>query len=392
MGDSITALPPVTPSPTPDMNRNRLPTLFEVLSRRTTAPVDLFSFYIYMRDQQRSVDYLDFWLDVSQHMSLCRHYVRELRRSVLVDTPENEKASKHSSAVLSTGSGNMQDVTGIAGPSNEKATPEQRLSAFLRSETASKHSPTRSQDSSSSHQHTPSYEQPPRPSFMNSMTGSSPEGVTSSSSPGQGTTSDNSPAVGNVGRADVRASAEKILYTYLLPGSEREIILPQGILNEVTAAIEEDNRDDPEVFDQAKDYVFQAMERDAFPGFLRSKALGNVVPPSLMMRLIVGLLSLFGALWTAFCLIFLNYDRTTRCWLILPFTVAVYALMSHQYMCDPIIAIAGFSEYTFMSFARMKEPFVRKLLFKRAWMILAVIVLLDTAICCLFIFVPGRRL
>lgn len=25
------------------------------------APVDLFSFYIYMRDQQRSVDYLDFW-------------------------------------------------------------------------------------------------------------------------------------------------------------------------------------------------------------------------------------------------------------------------------------------------------------------------------------------
>lgn len=43
------------------MNRNRLPTLFEVLSRRTLPPVDLFSFYIYMRDQQRSVDYLDFW-------------------------------------------------------------------------------------------------------------------------------------------------------------------------------------------------------------------------------------------------------------------------------------------------------------------------------------------
>jgi hypothetical protein len=44
-----------------EMTRNRLPTLFEVLSRRTLPPVDLFSFYIYMRDQQRSVDYLDFW-------------------------------------------------------------------------------------------------------------------------------------------------------------------------------------------------------------------------------------------------------------------------------------------------------------------------------------------
>ena len=50
-----------TPSPHPDLSRNRLPTLFEVLSRQTLAPVDLFSFYIYMRDQQRSVDYLDFW-------------------------------------------------------------------------------------------------------------------------------------------------------------------------------------------------------------------------------------------------------------------------------------------------------------------------------------------
>lgn len=50
-----------SPSPLLDINRNRLPTMFEVLSRRTLPPVDLFSFYIYMRDQQRSVDYLDFW-------------------------------------------------------------------------------------------------------------------------------------------------------------------------------------------------------------------------------------------------------------------------------------------------------------------------------------------
>lgn len=44
-----------------ELHRNRFPTLFEVLSRKTVAPLDLYSFYIYMRDQQRSVDYLDFW-------------------------------------------------------------------------------------------------------------------------------------------------------------------------------------------------------------------------------------------------------------------------------------------------------------------------------------------
>lgn len=49
-------MPPRDPS-----QRTRFPNLFEVLSRQTLAPLDLFSFYIYMRDQQRSVDYLDFW-------------------------------------------------------------------------------------------------------------------------------------------------------------------------------------------------------------------------------------------------------------------------------------------------------------------------------------------
>lgn len=162
-----------------------------------------------------------------------------------------------------------------------------------------------------------------------------------------------------VARADIRASAEKILYTFLLPGAEREIILPQGILNEITNAIEREGRDDPEVFDAAKDYVFQAMERDAFPGFLRAKALGNIVQPSMMLRLIVGLVSLFAAFWAAFVLILLDKSRVTRCWVILPFTVGVYCTTSHQYMLDPLLAMVGYSEYTFMRWHRVKEPFVK---------------------------------
>ncbi|KAI9682814.1 MAG: Bud site selection protein, Revert to axial protein 1 [Bathelium mastoideum] len=356
--------------------RDRLPTLFEVLSRRTTAPVDLFSFYIYMRDQQRSVDYLDFWLDVSQHMSLCRHYVRELRRSVLVETPELEKAgSKRSSAVLE----NLQDIRDAPGPSGypEQRTQDARLSAFLRSESGSKHSPSNSHGSQGSGT-TTGTERPPRPSFM---TGNS-------NSPAQAS---NSPAH-TVARADIRASAEKILYTYLLPGAEREIILPQSILDDIIQAVERQSRDDPEVFDPAKDYVFQAMERDAFPGFLRAKALGNIVPPSMMLRLILGMLSLFGAFWAAFVLIFLNYSRLTRCWLILPFTFGVYFLASHQYMLDPLTALAGLSEYTFLKYYRIREPFVRHLLSKRALMCLGWIAAIDAALLCLFIFVPGKRL
>lgn len=213
-------------------------------------------------------------------MSLCRHYVRELRRSVLLETPDLEKGgSKRSSQILDQY--NLDRTSSDQGPSGtqnngktsyatERKSSDQRLSAFLRSDNGSGHSPQNSQHSHSE-DNTPGSEHPPRPSFMTQTSNSPSPNLNSSNSRSPQTT---------VARADIRASAEKILYTFLLPGSEREIILPQGILNEIMRAIEQEGRDDPEVFDAAKDYVFQAMERDAFPGFLRAKALGNIVQPS----------------------------------------------------------------------------------------------------------------
>ncbi|KAK6613448.1 rgs domain protein [Botrytis cinerea] len=350
-------------SPQPDLNRNRLPTLFEVLSRRTLPR-----------------------LDVAQHMSLCRHYVRELRRSVMIGTPKGDDAqSKRSSAALE----NIGDVTSAAGPSmfttEKEKNQDAQMSAFLREQSDTGeviapqgHSPSHSLGSNvSGHNIGTMSSERPRPSFM-----SSPMDLTSDS---------NSPAH-TVARADIRASAEKILYTFLLPGAEREIILPHSITQDITISIEERGRDDPEVFDAAKDYVFQAMERDAFPGFLRMKALGNLVPPSMMLRLIVGLLSMFAAFWVGFILIFLNYPHHTRVWLLLPFTIGVYALCSHQYALDPILALAGYSEYTFMSFSKIREPFVRRLLHKRALMVLMVTAITDAALVLIFALVPGKRL
>jgi hypothetical protein len=229
-------------------------------------------------------------------MSLCRHYVRELRRSALVDEPE-KTGSKRSSAILE----HVGDVNDPAGPivnlSEEEKTHDQRLSQFLRNDNS--YSPDRSVKSLGDENKT---HDRARPSFMSNR-----EPRTDSTAP-----------VHTVARPDIRASAEKILYTFLLPGSEREIVLPDSITSRITRSIEEEGRDDPEVFDAAKDYVFQAMERDAFPGFLRTKALGNLVPPSMMLRLILGLLSMFGGFWTAFVLIFLDYTRLNRLWVCSP--------------------------------------------------------------------------
>ena len=67
-------------------------------------------------------------------------------------------------------------------------------------------------------------------------------------------------------------------------------------------------------------------------------------------------------------------------------------LASQQYSLDPLLAILGFSEYTFMNWSRIRDPYIRSLLVKRATMNLAFTVLIGAAIIILFIFVPGKRL
>jgi hypothetical protein len=42
---------------------------------------------------------------------------------------------------------------------------------------------------------------------------------------------------------------------------------------------------------------------------------------------------------------------------ILPFTVGVYLLFTHQYNLDPAIALVGYSESTFMKFRHIDEVY-----------------------------------
>lgn len=45
-----------------------------------------------------------------------------------------------------------------------------------------------------------------------------------------------------------------------------------------------------------------------------------------------------------------------------------------------------------MNWMKIREPFIRKLLVKRALMVLAITILIDAALTILFVFVPGKRL
>lgn len=62
---------------------NRWPTLFEILNKKTESPLDLWSFYVFMRDEENAIDYLDFWIDTVQHINLCKAYVKGLRDTLI---------------------------------------------------------------------------------------------------------------------------------------------------------------------------------------------------------------------------------------------------------------------------------------------------------------------
>ena len=225
-------------------------------------------------------------------MSLCRHYV-ELRRSILVGTPELEKGeSKRSSQVLESLGDMNHPVAGPAYLSSEKERGQDaQMSAFLREER------------SHGHGHSPTAASAPRPPPACKQSASRP--LTAShhaqaSCPPHSILLPNLPTLQlTLSHVPTFATPPRRSFTPSSFQARARNHPPTLYPNDITVSIEDLGRDDPEVFDAAKDYVYQAMERDAFPGFLRMKALGNLTPVSCMFRLLLGLLGMFAGFWAA---------------------------------------------------------------------------------------------
>jgi hypothetical protein len=154
------------------------------------------------------------------------------------------------------------------------------------------------------------------------------------------------------------------------------------------------------------------MEQDAFPRFLRAKAFGNLTPISALVRLVVGLVTLWIGLAVGFALIFLdvkpkskrffvslsptvviqntNYNVSIK--LFIPFSIAILCLISYQYELDPILVFFGQSETTPFRTLRIRESYVKKLLIGRAVWVSILVAACIAALTLLFWAVPGHRL
>ncbi|ODQ60239.1 hypothetical protein WICANDRAFT_30061 [Wickerhamomyces anomalus NRRL Y-366-8] len=355
---------------------NRLPTLYEVLNRRTEPPVDLWSFYIYMRDYQNSVDYLDFWIDVITHLRLCKDYVKGLRESLLLS--EKHKSSsdekKRHTTTSSTDEGN--------GGAEQRASVSSSLlleallnEGFLDDKDNKRHKSGSIQEQRNSTRILPEQLERYTQNIKN----------------------------GNISRTTLKSSSRNILNTYFQDSSPRKLQIPDRIIRKIKHDVELQGRDDPEVFDDARNYVYNLMERECFPFFLQKNALHNLNNKSCLIRLILGLFWIFAGFWISYVLIFINIKpKAIRAVIIVPFLIGVYLILSFLYKLDPIMVFAKYSDnqelyqpknQKLKKWVRnLKEPFVLRLLKKRALWVIFLVLIITAILSILFGLVPGHRL
>ncbi|KII85405.1 hypothetical protein PLICRDRAFT_56658 [Plicaturopsis crispa FD-325 SS-3] len=404
--------------------KNRLPSFTEVLSRRTRPPVDLFMFYLFLQ-REGAEDILDFWLDVQQHENLCRAYFKDVRKSgrtIKDDWPQYWDYARRRGSIYGT-------VVGL-GPNGAKRSTASTGELLSDQE---KHNLAEAGEKGGRRSTSPRPPTPGTPFNDPRIASTSPPTAVGSGDgyePPRSTTpfslSGRTPTLFNLKRAsraptviprssaitrlDLIASAERIFFRYLSPAGNtvnspenHEIYLPPSLrIHSFPLNSQQEPKTQsemnmmaqiPDIFHAQKEYCFRAMEQDAFPRFLRSKAFGNLTPVSALVRLVLGLIILWIGLAVGFSLIFLDvHPKSKRFFLFLPFTFAILFLISHQYELDPILVFLGQSETTPFRTLRIREPYVKKLLLGRAIWVTVLVAAFVAALTLIFWAVPGHRL
>lgn len=410
----------------------RLPTLYEVLNRRSKSPVDLWGFYIFMRDYQNAVDYLDFWIDCITHLRLCKDYVKGLRESLIISERHKSSSDEKHKSTSSEKAENVRESVSSSllleallseGLLDDK--DNKRVSSFLQGNEYINTSDPRISSIFSPQEEEPltSTAQPQSPFKDVYEPLSTPEKVFAGDIQRRSSNKDiftqdrRSTRIvpeqlekyianvknGNINRATLKSSSRNILNTYFQDTSPKRLNIPDRIIRKIRHDIDLQGRDDPDVFEDAKNYVYSAMELESFSHFLHHYALHNLGNRSCLVRLILGLFLLFAGFWIAYCLIFTNIKpKAIRAVLIVPFFLGVYLILTFFYRLDPLMVLFRYSDNPELAIHKnqrrkhfvknLYEPFVVSLQKKRALWILLLTCLISAAFSVLFGLVPGHRI
>lgn len=200
------------------LNRNRLPTLAEVLARRTLPPVDLYCYYLFLQ-REGSEDSLDFWLDVQQHENLCRAYFKDLRKSgrhVRDDWPGYYREARERGSIYTRVTGiELERDYGDKEEISDDTHGERNGGGYGRASDGEWNLPAPGQ---------PRF--PGDPDYAGRQSSSDRAERRSTLFKRGSIAPTVLPRSTAISRIDLVASAERIYARYLLPGSEKEIYLP----------------------------------------------------------------------------------------------------------------------------------------------------------------------
>ncbi|KAK4508874.1 uncharacterized protein ATC70_013497 [Mucor velutinosus] len=262
-----------------------LPTLEDILSRKTLPPVCLYNFYTVLRDKLYLDNLLDFYLDVRHHEILWRRYVKSVLKS-------SQQHDLFNSIHRLDGEDPIEkylDITSSAVPIDKYVDIHHPVI---------QQSPTLVNNRDSADDISISVPlpivRPPIGEKLMDVIYQVPD------------------------RHDLVTSSERIVHTYLMPGGSKYLkVIPAKIRQQVIESYNINGcvRHDPMLFAEAKHAAFLYMERWAYPPFMRLKVWGNITERQQMHRLVIGLVALAAGFSSALSFIFLNYAPWgTRFW------------------------------------------------------------------------------
>ncbi|CAG8476841.1 13306_t:CDS:2 [Racocetra fulgida] len=239
----------------PTYDRNKLPTLQEVLSRKTAPPVCLYNFYLYMRDREQASEYLDFYLDVLEHENICKAFVKDIKKLGLdlnIEYPEYERYRPAGIAPEKGKLSRLSVATSNDGGVQRQLSASSRESNVTNSTGGVFDTPSRP-DSPYSGQHIIDIATANKASRFTRHRDSVRSNKTN-------TTTGNLSFYGRerpFTKDDLRESAERIYYKYLNEESEKEIELSDHTREKIKLIMEEESgtlnkRADPWIFYEAK--------------------------------------------------------------------------------------------------------------------------------------------
>ncbi|KAF1800998.1 hypothetical protein FB192DRAFT_1306629, partial [Mucor lusitanicus] len=342
-----------------------LPTLEDILSRKTLPPVCLYNFYIVLRDKLNMDHLLDFYLDVRHHEILWRRYVK----SVLKSSQQHDLFSSIHKLDTEDPIEKYINVTSSAVPIDKYVDIQHPVVV--------QQSPTLVNNKESSDDVSISV---PLPIIRPPIGEKSADVIYQVPD-----------------RYDLATSSERIVHTYLMPGGPKYLeVIPAKTRQQVIESynIKGSVRHDPMLFAGAKHAAFLYMERWAYPPFMRLKVWGNITERQQVHRLVIGLVALTAGFSTAFSFILLNYAPWgTRFWSLLPFWVGSYQLSVFLSRLDPFLALLlNISETTPFHFNKVSQPQVKKILQARAIWILLFSTVIAVVLAVVFSVIPSTRI